>query len=192
MSLFLNHLTSSLFHIYCVMNFSNIVYILRCIFKLWQESIVDSRFKLLAADFQDQIDDLKGQVVTLRGSKTIDLGVMTSSQHGHDIQKRQANPSKPRRPICENSSSFCTFFHPDHPDADRKKIHYSPTLPDEIMSDPIKMQGMPTSCNDLQLLSARTQTEWTVFGQNISTKPGNKNWNYILQFSIRRWIYDTS
>jgi len=47
---------------------------------------------------------------------------------------------------------FARFFHPDHPDASRKIISYSPTLPDEIMSDLTKMQGMPTSCNDLQLL----------------------------------------
>ena len=119
--------------------------------KLLQENIVDSRFKLLAADFQDQLDDLKGQVATLKGSKTISSVAMTP-QHHHEIQKRQTNPSKPRQPVCENSSSFCTFFHPDHPDAGHKKINYSPTLPDDILSDPTKVYGMPTSCSDLRLL----------------------------------------
>jgi len=58
--------------------------------KLLQENIIDSRFKLLAADFQDQLDDLKGQVATLKGSKTISSVAMTP-QHHHEIQ---SDPTK--------------------------------------------------------------------------------------------------
>ncbi len=87
------------------------------------------------------------------------------SQHQHDIQKRQTENSqdKPIRPVCENSSSFCTFFHPDHPDAGRKHGNYTPIIP-QPLSEPIpittlsttpqppKVKGMPTSCSDLKLL----------------------------------------
>ena len=81
------------------------------------------------------------------------------SQHQHEIQKRETKTTtqKPRRPVCENSSSFCTFFHPDHPDAGSRKStsNYSPitVLPNATQLAPSsKIQGMPTSCKDLQLL----------------------------------------
>jgi len=117
---------------------------------------VDSRFKLLASDFQDQINDLKGKVVKLEVSKTANVGVF---EHHHEIQKRQTNTTTSTRPfcnqprnICENSSSLCTFFYPDHPDASRKKGNYSSTVTNEMLQDPTVVKGVPSSCKELQLL----------------------------------------
>jgi len=117
------------------------------IFKLKQENIVDSRFKLLASDFQDQINDLKGVVLEVR--KTGNNGVFEGQYH-HEIKKRQT--SKATRPFCENSGSLCTFFYPDHPDAGRKKGNYSSSVTNEMLQGPIKVKGVPSSCKDLQLL----------------------------------------
>ena len=111
--------------------------------------MVDSRFKLLAADFQDQINDLKGKVAIPEVSKTANVGLF---EHHHEINKRQTNIVKPNRPYCENSSSLCTFFYPDHPDAGRKKGNYSSTITNEMLQDPNKVKGLPSSCKDLQLL----------------------------------------
>jgi len=77
--------------------------------------------------------------------------------HQHEIQKRQTEtkPSISKRPVCENSSSFCTFYHPDHPDAGRKKsTNYSPTVTNETLQESSSkvLKGMPASCKDLQLL----------------------------------------
>lgn len=135
--------------------------------------MVDSRFKLLAVDFQDQIDDLKGKVGRLEASKTI-----ADDRHHHGIQKRQTNSSNSIRKVCENSSSFCTYFHPDHPDAGRSRGNHTPTVPNEMMQKPAKqmngtttsdystsatatneivhdastrVEGIPTSCKDLLL-----------------------------------------
>jgi len=71
-------------------------------------------------------------------------------QYHHEIKKRQT--SKATRPICENSSSLCTFFHPDHPDAGKKKGNYISTVTNEMLQDPAKVKGLPSSCKDLQLL----------------------------------------
>jgi len=76
--------------------------------KLKKESIVDSRFKLLAADFQDQIDDLKSKVVTLESSKT-----NSKDDVLHAIKKRQTH---------------------------------------EMVQEPGKVKGIPSSCTDLKLL----------------------------------------
>jgi len=73
-------------------------------------------------------------------------------EHLHEIRKRQTNSSKSTRPFCENSSSLCTFFYPDHPDAGRKKGNYSSTVTNEMLKDPIKVKGAPSSCKDLQIL----------------------------------------
>ena len=85
-----------------------------------QENIVDSRFKLLAADFWDQLDGLKGKVVRHEETKTTN-GLFETQNH-HEVHKRQTNVSKyTPRPVCENSSSLCTFFYHDHPDASGRK-----------------------------------------------------------------------
>jgi len=73
-------------------------------------------------------------------------------EHHHEIHKRQSNTSKSTRPFCENSASLCTFLYPDHPDAGRKKGNYSSTVPNEMLQDPTKVKGVPSSCKDLQLL----------------------------------------
>jgi len=117
-------------------------------FCLQQENIVDSRFKLLAADFQNQINDLKGKV-TLEVGKTANAGFF---EHHHEINKRQTYASKSARPFCESSSSLCTFFYPDHPDAGRKKGNHSSTVTNEMLQDPKNVKGVPSSCKDLQLL----------------------------------------
>ncbi|MFO0089811.1 MAG: hypothetical protein ACK518_03330, partial [bacterium] len=67
-------------------------------------------------------------------------------EHYHEINKRQTNIAKPNRPYCENSSSLCTFFYPDHPDAGRKKGNYSSTVTNEMLQDPTKVKGVPSSC----------------------------------------------
>ena len=90
---------------------------------LQQETIVDSRFKLLAANFQEQIDYLKGKFV--KQSKTVNKEVF-ESQHGHLIKKRKTKPSyqppptKPPRKFA-NMNSSCTFFYADYPDAGHDK-----------------------------------------------------------------------
>ena len=75
---------------------------------------------------------------------------MFEGQYQHEIKKRQT--SKATRPICENSSSLCTFFYPDHPDAGRKKGNYISTVTNEMLQDPAKVKGLPSSCKDLQLI----------------------------------------
>jgi len=75
--------------------------------------------------------------------------------HHHEIDKRQANTSKSTRLTCQESSSLCTFFYPDHPDAGRKRGNYSSTVTNEMLQDPIKVKGVPSSCKDLQLIGHR-------------------------------------
>jgi len=116
-----------------------------------QENIVDSRFKLLATDFKDEISDLKGKVVVLEESQARNKGSYEGMDQ-HEIRKRQSNSSKSTRQICENSGSLCTFFYPDHPDAGRKRGNYSSTVTNEMLQDPTKVKGLPSSCKDLQLL----------------------------------------
>jgi len=61
--------------------------------------------------------------------------------------KKRAVP-KALQAICTTSSSLCTHYHPDHPDASSKKGKYSPTVTNEMLGN--KVTGMPTSCKDLQ------------------------------------------
>ena len=86
---------------------------------LQQETIVDSRFKLLVANFQKQIDYLKGKFV--KQSKTVNKEVF-ESQDVHVIKKRKTKPSptKPPRKFA-NMNSSCTFFYADYPDAGHGK-----------------------------------------------------------------------
>jgi len=81
-----------------------------------------------------------------------DRRIFPKDQNQHEIQKRQATGKKSSRLVCENSSSFCTYFHPDHPDAGRKRGNYTPTVHNEKVQEPGKVKGIPTSCGDLQLL----------------------------------------
>ena len=55
-------------------------------FQMLKESIVDSRFRQLAANFQHQIDDLRNKVVALESSKAT-----SNDKIRHGIQKRQTN-----------------------------------------------------------------------------------------------------
>jgi len=75
---------------------------------------------------------------------------VNKDRHEHEIQKRQANGRKPAPTVCENSSSFCTYFHPDHPDAGRKRGNYTPTITNPMIEGLSKVNGIPTSCEDLQ------------------------------------------
>lgn len=89
-----------------------------------QESIVDTRFNLLAKDFKDQIDDLKGKVIKREDIKSI--GIIDEHEQ-HKIKKRQTNESKQKRRM-ENINSPCIFYYPDHPDAGREKENYSQNI----------------------------------------------------------------
>ena len=85
---------------------------------LQQEIIIDSRFKLLAADFQNQIDFLKGKFA--KKTKTANIGVF-ESHHRHEIEKRQTKTSPLNPNKYGNKNSSCTFFYPDYPDAGLEK-----------------------------------------------------------------------
>jgi len=92
-------------------------------FLLQQESIVDSRFKLLASDFQNQIDYLKGEV--FKENKAANKGVF-ESQHRHKIKKRQTKTSPLTPNILKSQfnrmNSSCTYLYPDYPDAGHEQI----------------------------------------------------------------------
>ena len=68
--------------------------------------------------------------------------------------KRQTFGSKKTyASVCESSSSLCTFYHPDHPDASRKKGSIiNPSVTTDNMQDENQPKEMPTSCKDLQKL----------------------------------------
>ncbi len=67
--------------------------------------------------------------------------------------KRQTFGSKKTyKSVCESSSSLCTFYHPDHPDASRKQDSYNPSITTEILQDANQPKEMPTSCEALQEL----------------------------------------
>ena len=85
-----------------------------------QETLVDSRFIHLAADFQDQLDELKIKVKKLETKKGDNIEINTPSYH-HALQKRQAIVSKKPNAVCLSSSSICTSYFPDHPDANNDK-----------------------------------------------------------------------
>lgn len=106
-----------------------------------QEAIVDSRVKLLANNFQEQLEDLKGRTEVNDSSNK---GVEGKRKHG--IKKREAKTVKPKKPVCESSASLCTFFFPDHPDTGRKKGSYSPIVTNDMQHNPAaQVKGMPTS-----------------------------------------------
>ena len=103
--------------------------------------MVDSRFKILAKDFQHEIEALiKDKVIMrLKDTKATNMrGIF--GKYPHDVHKRQTNnTSKPIRPIyLENINSSCTFFYADHPDDNGKRGNYSSTGINRITSKPIK------------------------------------------------------
>jgi len=80
---------------------------------------VDSRFKLLAAEFRDQVNNLKGKILRPESKKTYNDGVI-ENQHRHEIQRREISTASERPIQFQNVKSSCTFFYPDHPDANGK------------------------------------------------------------------------
>jgi len=73
-------------------------------------------------------------------------------------------PKKSSPAACSTSASLCTYFYPDHPDANRKKGSYSPTATNnEKLSDPnSQFKGVPTSCKDLRQLGHSFNGLYTV------------------------------
>ena len=69
------------------------------------------------------------------------------------MQKRETNELPSSKLSCQSGSLFCTFYYPDHPDTNRnrKGNKYSGTV-NELIRDPGKVKGIPSSCKDLQLL----------------------------------------
>lgn len=73
---------------------------------------------------QDHIDNLKAKVNQLEADKRD--RVVTKK-----IKKRAV--PKAMQSLCTTSSSLCTHYHPDHPDAIRnKQTKYSPTVTSEV------------------------------------------------------------
>jgi len=136
-----------------------------------QESLVDSRFKQLAVDLQGQVDELKQKVVRLEA--TNDQRANKDHRHTAGKQKRQAKQGS--LSVCKSSSSLCTHFHPDHPDArPRKSNSYgvaaeTNTEMVQDQSNNVKI-GMPTSCKDLQLLGHKLNGFYSV----KSSQPNEK------------------
>lgn len=114
-----------------------------------QESLVDSRFKQLAIDLQGQVDELKHKVIRLEATNNQGAKNAAGKQ-----KKRQAKLGS--LPVCKSSSSLCTFYYPDHPNArpQKRNPYAAPTDTDNGMvqgpsnqADIAKI-GMPTSCLD--------------------------------------------
>jgi hypothetical protein len=133
-----------------------------------QENLVDSRFKQLAVDLQGQVDELKHKVVRLEA--TNHQGDNKDHHRAAGKQKRQAKLGS-SSVICKSSSSLCTFYYPDHPDArPQKRNSYAvPTDTDNgMVQDPpnqlanLAKIGMPTSCKDLQLLGHKLNGFYSV------------------------------
>ena len=130
-----------------------------------QENIIDSRLKKLSIGFQVQIDELKLTVTQLQASKSEGTGNHNNDDHVRQLHKRQTSTSSRGRAVCESSSSLCTFYHPDHPDVGRTRATYNNGIvvaKSEVKEDPIKFNGMPTSCKDLQLLGHKLSGFYSV------------------------------
>ena len=128
-----------------------------------QESLVDSRFKQLAIDLQGQVGELKHKVVRLEA--TNDQRINKDHHQAAGKQKRQAKQGS--LSVCKSSSSLCTHYHPDHPDARPRKSN-SYGIAAEINNEMVQAQsnnvkmGMPTSCKDLQLLGHKLNGFYSV------------------------------
>jgi len=114
-----------------------------------QEILVDTKCKQHSAGLQDQINELKAKVDGLEVSKSGDQSLKNNyDSFAKGIKKRDI--PKALKGICSTSSSLCTHYHPDHPDASSKKGKYSPTVTNEMLGN--KVTGIPTSCKDLKQL----------------------------------------
>jgi len=117
------------------------------------------------------MDELKGKVRKLETTKNInkkDTSTKNDNYH-HSIQKRASNALSTRE-SCQSASLFCTFYYPDHPDSNRiRKEKYSATV-DEFKKDPSKVNGIPTSCKDLQLLGHELNGLYSI----KTTQPDNE------------------
>ena len=108
-----------------------------------QESLIDSRFKVLATGLQEQVNELKDKVIRLEATNSQEKS--KNQHHVAGIQKRQARQSAS---TCASSSLLCNYYYPDHPDARPSKK--------------AAKIGMPTSCKDLQLLGHRLNGFYSV------------------------------
>ena len=138
-----------------------------------QESLVDSRFKQLAIDLQGQVDELKHKVVKLEA--TNDQRTNKDHRKTDRKQKRQVKQGSSLS-VCKSSSSLCTYYHPDHPDArPRKSNSYgvvAETSNNEMVQDQsnnVKI-GMPTSCQDLLLLGHKLNGFYSVKSSQPNVK----------------------
>jgi len=122
---------------YCNKFYSNVIDL--------QEFLVETKCKQYSAGLQDQIDELKIKVDKIEITKN-----QQNSHHSHDKRMKKRDIPKALKGICSTSSSLCTHYHPDHPDATSKKGKYSPTVTNEMLAN--NMTGIPTSCKDLQQL----------------------------------------
>jgi len=137
-----------------------------------QESLVDSRFNQLAIDLQGQVDELKHKVVKLEATND----QRTNKDHRKTArkQKRQVKQGSSLS-VCKSSSSLCTYYHPDHPDArPRKSNSYgvAAEINNEMVQDQpnnVKM-GMPTSCKDLLLLGHKLNGFYSVKSSQPNVK----------------------
>jgi len=111
-----------------------------------QDDLVDAKCKQYTAGLQDQVNELKAKVDRLEVNK-VDQNLKNND---YSLAKgmRKRDVPKALKSICSTSSSLCTHYHPDHPDASSKKGKYSPIVNNEMLST--KGKGIPTSCKDLQ------------------------------------------
>jgi len=114
-----------------------------------QKALVETECKKYSAGLQDQINELKAKVDLLEVSKSIDQNLKNNDHSFAKGIKKRAVP-KALQEICSTSSSLCTHYHPDHPDAIKKKGKFSPIVTNEMLGN--KVTGIPTSCKDLQQL----------------------------------------
>jgi len=77
--------------------------------------------------------------------------------------------------ICSTSSSLCTHYHPDHPDASHKKGKYSATVTNEMLQNETstKVTGIPTSCKDLQQIGHSLNGVYFI-KKSLPNRKGNK------------------
>lgn len=120
-----------------------------------QEVLIDTKCRQYSAGLQDQIDDLKTKFDLLEADKKKDRVSKKDHQRSTNNGINKRDDPKALKEICTTSSSLCTHYHPDHPDASHnKQTKYSPVVTTEIIQNKpdSKVKGMPTSCKDLQQL----------------------------------------
>ena len=66
------------------------------------------------------------------------------------VKKQENNKSKSMKPICEHSTPFCTYTHPDHRGVGSKIGNNNTTIPNnQTTQDTTEVNKMPTTCKDL-------------------------------------------